>query len=452
MKQVVIADDLPKASPRGYVEFRSDRMSGELATRIPIKVTTIDPGELSHWYAPYGSYLLLPFRLACPPGERSFEVGFRDVSDYAGPFTKITVPVQEGQISVVGLRQQGGVLTGRLIGYYYIDPNDIAYIEAETRTDIVATVGTHALPVEQGAEKIAACEAALDDRDWATRLVALEGLGAVSPDATLVARVSLLAREDRNDVVRAAAKGFLGSRKLPLPPKPFYLDTFAQNTDHDWWRTRDKDADMDFSQNGFVMTILSDTARWSLGRGVDTFGSENLDIELDCACLSGSSSACYGLAVCQSDHDFIVFCVTPAGSISASIWSDDKRVGDLIPLGSIGARGMAARNPTRIAVSKRGFDYSVSINGSIFGSYVDDRRLDISNFGPIVMGISQVEFDRLALYQPGDEQAARPRKTGRPQGFLLFTIAWDSLQFSLHSKPVWRGSQGISRFHFSPIS
>jgi hypothetical protein len=399
----LVEDNLGAPGPRGYVEFHSEAIQGDYEYKVPLKITTMEPGELQRWYAPFERLRCSVFRLACRPGVRSFEVGFWKETGQPGPFTKIAVSVEEGRISVVGLREQGGKLTGRTIGYYYAEARDIASTEAETTNDIVATVGSHGFPVARGNAYLKDCEAALADADWGTRLVAIEGLQAAASDPKLDERVFLLAREDRSAVVRAAAQRYLIGRKHALPPKPIYLETFAQNTDHRWWLDHEPDADIDFDHDGYAMSVLGDTARWSLGSiKYSDFGAENLDIELDGVRKSGDEGSYFGLAACKSVDDFIAFGVTPKGSVYASAWAGGKQSGELVLIGALGAFEMASRSMTRIAVAKRGYSYSISVNGRELGAYVDDRRLALANFGLIAAGRQQVEFDRLAVYAPGE--------------------------------------------------
>jgi len=201
---VQIKDDLPKGTPKGYIEFYQSNC-GHYERAGKARVDIIQYGKRKHidligWKGALDSRKLgKSLRIAKIPGEYDFIIWLGTASE------KVHVNAVEGMITLVRIDTK-------------IFWTEYGYRNYTKYFDMKVTVAETLIPVRIGANNLGYLVSALNDENWVVRAYAVEALGKMGKrvNEVVIDRLTELSGSDPEGCVREVAKEALEKIRVEL--------------------------------------------------------------------------------------------------------------------------------------------------------------------------------------------------------------------------------------------
>jgi len=380
----VVEDEIGDGKPKGYVAFYSPYGG---------KVRSLQDGkEIGEFHE---IYALVP-KIARAPGNHEFMY-------YHNTFkTHISVPVFPDAITYVSVDGQKIGPSTSSLKYYYI---------------VHVSVGSTPMPILPGPSDARILTLALSDRDWGTRRFALMGFteAKIVPDSAALEQILYLASSDRYHEVREAASRLLESLHEKKPGRPFFHDTFEDNTYPYWYiGSKEEEADYYFDAEGYNINSMAETCVWETIDLHDRLGSTqgvkraktllkrfnevpNYDIEVNVNWKDGETNYSYGFAVLQDINNYYNPGITKNGFARVGLVRHSVLQDPPIPWQNHVSELILSNDVNNLKLEVRGKDATYLVNGTVKGKFKLYDGFMLNKIGLIVCGKQKVVFKSIRI-------------------------------------------------------
>jgi hypothetical protein len=342
----------------------------------------------------------LPVAIPCEPGDNEFAI-----YDKTGLVEHLVVPAAEGAVTYVGIRMV--VLEWRWV------PQNVGgtwrWVATPVRYLVRSSVGSHPLPADAAAADPVPYFAALEDADWATRMIAIGNLERVNPvlDERQWMTLATLSREDSSAPVWQAAGQFFRRTRNQMPDPPMAIAYFDRSVYGLPLESNNSVAASLVSQGYQMESKLEKQSVWEMLRSSTIRAVQNIEYALECSWVAGATSGAFGLTVGYDDNNFNAFCVTKDGEAAVLAFRGGSLRSTPIEWRQDLSDEIRGSEVVRIGVSRRRADYTMTVNGKPVGTFTDkDMRSGL--VGLFLNGRQTVVYRKLVVFQP--PQAFVPRK------------------------------------------
>jgi hypothetical protein len=351
----VIEDEIGDGKPKGYVAFYSP-YGGKVRGLL-------DGKEIGEFHEIYS---LVP-KIARAPGNHEFIYYHKTYN------THISVPVFPDAITYVSVDgQKIGRPSTSSSKYYYI---------------VHVSVGSTPMPILPEPSDARTLTLALSDRDWGTRRFALLGFtkAKIVPDSAALEQIIYLASSDRHQEVREAASRLLKSLREKKPSRPFFHDTFEDNTYPYWYiGSKEEEADYYFDAEGYNIISKAETCVWETIDLHDRLSSRhgvkrakillrrlnevpNYDIEVNVNWKDGVTNYGYGFAVLQDINNYYYPGITKNGSARVGLVLNSVLQDLPIPWQNHVSESILSNDVNNLKLEVRSKDATYFVNGTVIG-------------------------------------------------------------------------------------